>query len=477
MKFLLLFILVLIGLSYAAQLQVKISIFCDNGGTVKIGSIIGTCDMNPRTYSGYLDPGDYVLSLSTFDSGGPGGMTLSLLVNGYWHGSTDTSGSWKLSTSVSTGWDTNYNYDDSSWSSMTYECNSFYRSIYPPAPSYTGTDDSGVSRQATLFWFPSCTAASNTYYGRYKVSLRCPPNAINCKAKTFACDRGYGYNATNGIGTCDYCPAGTFKTTSGNEACSSCPVNAICSSSTDFVCDRGYTLSGTQCVGCSSSQFKNIVGNQTCSNCDNGLVSTSDRLSCACSSSSKFKPDGYTSCIPCPLYGTCTTTSLVSCLAGFKINSYGDTCESCPIGTQSRSDSRNCIYCLAGSTYRSSLTQSSCMPCPLNSNCTATGFTCNSGYEISGDGTGCQQCQEGYFKINNGNSSCSQCSVGTESSSDRLSCVSCDSGRFRQTTSLTKCIACPANALCDALSLTCNSGYKLNSKGDSCDEWSRIKFR
>ena len=140
-------------------------------------------------------------------------------------------------------------------------------------------------------------------------------------------------------------------------------------------------------------------------------------------------------------------------------------------GQESNSDRTACISCISGSTFRSTSSQSNCQICPANSACVSTGFTCNSGYEPSGDGAGCVLCGEGFFKSAAGNSPCSQCSTGQESAANRESCIACGTGKYRPLSSFNKCIPCPANGICNALSLTkCANGWKIISDGDGCEQ-------
>ena len=225
------------------------------------------------------------------------------------------------------------------------------------------------------------------------------------------------------------------------------------STSATCICNSGYyQLSNGSCVACLPNQ-----------------VSRADRSGCDCISGmylSSLAPI----CLTCPLFGTCNTTAITSCQAGYKVNSAGTACEQCPIGTQSAANYVSCVSCTAGTNYRSVLAQSTCQTCPTNAACTVTGFTCNAGYEPTGDGTGCQICGEGYNKQAAGNTACTQCAVGTESAVNRLSCTACGSGKYRPLTIFNKCIPCPANGACTAIVLTCNTGFKLNAAGDGCDQ-------
>ena len=146
-------------------------------------------------------------------------------------------------------------------------------------------------------------------------------------------------------------------------------------------------------------------------------------------------------------------------------------CNSLSTFSATSADSLSCNPCTLGTKYRSSSSQNGCQACPANSACNATAFTCNAGYEISADGTGCSQCLDGYSKPVAGNNACSQCAIGTESAANRQSCANCAAGYYRSSLSNPRCILCPTGATCSTSSITrCANGYKKNLAGDGCDQ-------
>ena len=264
-----------------------------------------------------------------------------------------------------------------------------------------------------------------------------------------------GFESVSNRTSCVQCSSGMYRSSMAHPSCLTCPLNSVCDA-TGFTCNVGYKVNST------------LSG---CEPCPVGQQSNSNRTACVSCPLGKYRPSlSLNDCIDCPQLGICTSSALIYCQSNSKINATGTGCEWCPIGTEPSSDLSSCISCVNGVSYRSSISAASCSACPLNTVCTASGFTCNAGYEPTLDGTGCQQCVLGYSKTSNGNSACAKCIAGTESAPDRLSCVSCVAGKYRPDTLVNKCIPCPQYATCTATYLTCNAGYKMNSNGDGCDQ-------
>ena len=328
---------------------------------------------------------------------------------------------------------------------------------------------------------------SGTTYRSSSSQSQCLPCPVNsqCTTTGFTCNAGFKLNSTSNScdqcsanqvasgSTCNSCSSPNQYFVSSNKTCGNCPSNSSCDGIT-FVCYAGFTInfSATSCEPCSSGLFKSSSGNSTCYPCGLGTEPNTDKTSCISCSFGKYRPSlSYPNCIACPPYANCSAIALIKCNNGFKLNSMGDGCEDCAIGSQSSADSLSCVSCILGNTYRSSFTQTSCLPCPLNSVCLTSGFTCNAGYEPTGDGLGCSQCQDGFSKSAAGNTACTQCSIGTESAANKQSCVSCASGKYRPTTSVNKCITCPQNGNCSTSALSrCINGWKINSASDGCDQ-------
>ena len=101
-------------------------------------------------------------------------------------------------------------------------------------------------------------------------------------------------------------------------------------------------------------------------------------------------------------------------------------CEACAIRTEANSSRTACISCTTGLTYRSLQTQTSCLPCPANSNCTAIGFSCLVNYKLNSTGNGCEMCP-----------------IGQESNLQRIACVS--GSTYRSSLRQVGCQSCPLN--------------------------------
>ena len=316
----------------------------------------------------------------------------------------------------------------------------------------------------------------------------CPPYAVCNTTSIVSCEAGYKINSFRD--SCEQCPVGqqsaadsqscvpcsglTFRSSLSQSYCQACPSNSACVNSTSFSCTAGYEVGsdGLSCSLCSDGNFKAGSGNVACTACAVGSESASSRQSCVSCTAGKYRPSTlFNKCIPCPQNAICSTSAITACVPGYKLNAAGDGCDQCAVGQQSNAGFTACVPCTAGTNYRSSLAQTTCVACPTNAACTATGFTCNAGYEPTGDGLGCSQCQDGFSKAAAGNSACAQCAIGTESSTDKLSCATCITGKYRPSVSISnKCVPCPQNANCTAMALTCNLGFKLNLAGDGCDQ-------
>ena len=161
----------------------------------------------------------------------------------------------------------------------------------------------------------------------------------------------------------------------------------------------------------------------------------------------------------------------MTCNGGYKLNTASDGCDPCPLGQQSNAGFTDCVACTSGTNYRSSLTQTTCISCPSNAACATNGFTCNAGYEPTGDGLGCSLCFDGYSKSIAGNTACSQCPIGTESAANRQTCTNCAAGYYRSSLANAKCIACPTGATCSTYAISrCQNGSKINLNADGCEQ-------
>jgi len=159
------------------------------------------------------------------------------------------------------------------------------------------------------------------------------------------CNTGYAVNTDTGT-TCDPipCATGTFSD-SGSGTCTPCPANATCTNLTTagIVCNQNFSKAGT---GAST-------------NCQ----------PTPCVSGTNYSATGKMPCDPCPAnFATCPLTGPPTCTANFNYNTTTKLCDPKP--------------CTVGTNYSSSGNMP-CQTCPANSQCTGTGFTCSSGFELN----------------------------------------------------------------------------------------------
>ena len=319
------------------------------------------------------------------------------------------------------------------------------------------------------------------------VPFSCPAFAACSSSAITACSVGYKISINGTI--CEQCPVGTqssgdslscvsctagtnYRSSLTQSTCVACPLNSACTA-IGFTCNAGYEPTGDVlgCQLCGEGYTKAAAGNTACAQCAIGTESAANKQSCTACGSGKYRPlTSFNKCVPCPANGACTATVL-TCNAGYKLNAAGDGCDQCPIGQQSNAGLTACVACTAGTNYRSSLTQTACIACPTSAACTATGFTCNAGYEPTGEGLGCSQCLDGYSKSATGNTACTQCAIGTESAANRQSCANCAAGYYRSSLANARCIPCPTGATCSTSAITrCANGYKINANAVGCEQ-------
>jgi len=168
-----------------------------------------------------------------------------------------------------------------------------------------------------------------------------------------------GYTGPNG-GPCTACWVLMYKNTTGSATCTTCPGNSSSAAgSTDLnscVCNVGYTsVSSSPCLPYVAGTYTTSTGNSTCTVCPVGsssAVTSTALIQCVCNA-------GYAgaNCLTCTVYGggkyktvtgtaTCTDyiTGTNSAVEGASLAS---TCYSCPLNSQSSSESTICV-CMTG---------------------------------------------------------------------------------------------------------------------------------
>ena len=193
------------------------------------------------------------------------------------------------------------------------------------------------------------------------------------------------------------CPIGQQFSSTGFHPCEDCPVNATCTT-TNFTCNPGYTRSGSSCVQvtCPAGQY---VSGSSCVACP---ASTYQPSSSFTGNSCKAWP---------PTNRATQSATAVTCVAGYTLSADGTRCEANP--------------CTAGTNYNSTTGRQPCTACPTNSSCTASGFTCQTGYTQSGNTCVVTPCAIGQYSMT-GSSPCTPCSTGytttTTGSRDSTNC-------------------------------------------------------
>lgn len=303
------------------------------------------------------------------------------------------------------------------------------------------------------------------------------------------------------------CAGGTYKTSSGSDACTPCHDNSVSpagSTSADAcLCEKGYRKIGANCQFCDFGEYKDTIGDATsCSICEFGTtlqIASTSVDQCLCNPGTyKVSGDPF-QCDVCP------------------VGSYTDTqntateCTQCPDNTLTNGlakqnindclctydftgpDGGTCVACESGK-YKSTLGSSACVNCPTGSTCvwnpdtSSTVVTCNAGYTT--DGAGCSACAQGQYKPLTGSGTCDicpsnsisplastaltdcQCNAGY-SGPDGGTCTECTANTYKDVIGSSACVACTLYSTSPAGSdnvtdCVCDSGY-VHAGDGSCD--------
>ena len=287
------------------------------------------------------------------------------------------------------------------------------------------------------FSFCSCNAG----FGAIEISdinnftcFPCPPGSYRLGSDTnqycTPCLAGY-YNKRFLQTACYLCPVGKSTLLQGSDNESSC------------LCDRGFFCLNETCSickPCPAGSYKSTIGQQNCTECDFPDL-TIDSVG-QISSEICGTPD-------VPSVGAATGGTVVAiptCPPGQQITFLvSTTCQLCPEGTYKpmRSDtyydSFPCICCPAN-TYQPQVGQvsaASCLVCPQGSTNAGTACgrsiadcLCNPGSYNVDFFPWCVQCQPGLYASGLGSTLCELCSAGTyQSAFASTSCTPCPTGR------------------------------------------------
>jgi hypothetical protein len=232
------------------------------------------------------------------------------------------------------------------------------------------------------------------------------------------------YGNVSGLSVCFGCHPGSFFNGVSATQCSSAPVGSFVSQSSQTVPEQ-----------CGAGTFSNQLAVSTCSNCGLG----------------HFSVRGSSSCQPCPV-GTFSGT-----------NSSG-TCSPCYPGTYNNDTAATACHACAQGTFQIASGQVSCVPCAAGS---YTPASSSHGYSF------CIACPIGTATSSLGSSSCQACSPGTFQNDTGTSvCQTCSAGTFTRTALSTTCAVCSAGKFAPPQSTTCHSCgagfFSANDQSGTC---------
>jgi len=221
----------------------------------------------------------------------------------------------------------------------------------------------------------------------------CPiTNVASCPViGTPSCAANYALDSTSETCIIPPCVVGTNFSLTGVAPCVPCPQNATCSTATPdgIVCNANFTKTGT------------------------GISTTCQPAPC---DANTFSSTGKKPCDPCPANNTgCPIAGTPTCNPNFTYNPTTKVCDPKP--------------CTAGTNYSSSGNMP-CTTCPPNSQCTPTGFTCSTGFELNTPTNTCLTlgvpCPIGSYSASGnsplGTTTCTACPTGftTSTTSSKL---------------------------------------------------------
>lgn len=194
---------------------------------------------------------------------------------------------------------------------------------------------------------------------------------------------------------CVACAIGTYRAGGDDSACTACSANMTTistggTSASACVCSPGETPSGDVCVSCAEGTYKSMVGNWSCTALMTGQVTTLN--------DTEWSGAGSTGFTCAAGYHSSNNVSCQLCMLGSFKDSIGfDSCEFCPLFSQSF---ENLTGCACRDGYVANVSNASeCIACPANS------------YVAVGD-TLCTTCaQHAYAPA--GSYSAAQCECGT----------------------------------------------------------------
>ena len=297
---------------------------------------------------------------------------------------------------------------------LTDSGNSVVRMLRPECPSFTTLDRASYDCKCV----PGFGGAACSYCpaGSFKNSTgleECTPCPLGTES------------LVNRIG-CSPCPPGKFRMLATQPSCATCPANSNCQYF-GFKCLSGYGYDpiNLDCVQCAQGTFKSAIANTDCSSCPVGTESSSDRKSCnACTPGNFRNSPAMSSCLSCPIFSNCNAATGFVCMSGYRYDSTAKVCAPVPEATK---------------TQTQTLKPSPTNACPRNGYCAKGIIRCYAGFEFSEAELTCSICQPGSYSIGAGNS-------------------------------LNRCLPCPREnyVSCFSSGFTCSAGFSQDFETGAC---------
>lgn len=338
-----------------------------------------------------------------------------------------------------------------------------------------------------------------------------------------ACDAGSYIGLTPG--SCEKCPMGTWKSDTGEFACTDCfagthsaevgatnvsactpcpraSTSVVGSSSVGACkCNPGFHgADGEACTDCPPGTFKSFPGSEHCTDCGDNtyskVVAASAESTCGICPKNSSSQMGSAACVCDAGYFMDDDESCTLCAPGkYSLGIAPSLCQSCPSNSYSGAGSalNDCI-CNVGSTgvnggactlcesgkFKTHTGDAGCEQC-------ATSFTSQPGStgpctikcpsdSVSVNGITCESCSTGKHKAREWDQTC--CKGGEYLQFERALCLACALGTYSapKDTVGERCTACPANTHMltsvtvrdSSTHCVCNAGFDTQTPGEAC---------
>lgn len=210
-----------------------------------------------------------------------------------------------------------------------------------------------------------------------------------------------------------------------------------------------------QCVACPAGTFKDTVGDEACTPCNfwNGEFSAAGAAVCAGCAVDQYMPPtvaGGVQCIACAA-GTFALPGATAC-----------TSAGCPAGQFYHAARARCVQCAPGS-YKAGLGLQPCVACPAGAGGSALPGAA-SAFECA--------CLPGFGNPGLGGAGCTPCAPGESSAGAGAACAACAPGDYAARAGSERCLPCPAgffavsagSALCEQ----CADGELATAERTGC---------